>query len=93
MFEEGDILTTKNSERYTNAILVRTTGDSYIVLSDWGNLMTFTLDSLNEAFYVSDSFKEYKMYGYPYGTVQERLQEQIDKLKESQKTLTELGVT
>jgi len=49
----GMPLLTKDPDRLTNAVLVSKVNEkTYTVLSDFGNLMRFTLSELNELYYL-----------------------------------------
>lgn len=71
---------------------MRIVGDSYLILTDWGNLLTYSEDRLNAEYTVSAKYLQAKEIGYPLPTIQERVQEQIKMLTSSLEALKELGI-
>jgi len=74
----GTILCTNNSQAHTNAIIINETGNGhFIVLSDFGNIMTVPVEMIQSYYDVSNNYLEYKALDYPFPTVEERIKEQI----------------
>ena len=82
--KEGLILYTRDGRRYSNAVLVRydEENEHYHVMTDWGNILVFTELGLSTAF----TFKQEQVENWEWftegRTVLERLDEQIEKLRE-----------
>ena len=81
-FEEGTILSTKDGQRFTNAVIVgEVDEDSVIVLSDFGNIMKFRKDELFNYYTISDNYVDAMLIDYPLPSVTERIKEQIELLQ------------
>lgn len=80
---KGMILCTNNPQRYTNSIVVETNKDETLILSDFGNLMSFKTDEVGEYYTVSENWKEAMLWEYPLPSVLERIYEQMENLADA----------
>ena len=87
VMDNGVVLATKNGSLYTNAIVIAETEQKVKVLSDFGNILEMSREEIENRYTVPEWFKDYSNLDYPFPTVHERIQEQIEKL---QKVLKEI---
>lgn len=77
-YSVGTILCTKNSQLHTNAIIINETSSGhFIVLTDFGNILTFPIEMIEYYYTVSQNYLEYKEYGYPFPSIEDRIKEQL----------------
>lgn len=91
--EEGVVLCTKNSQALTNAIVMKVEEDEITVLTDFGNVRKIDPDVLLDHYEISGVWlyhQRYKEFCSPYPSVKERVEQQIEKLKDVLVELTEL---
>lgn len=94
--EEGVVLCTKNSQALTNAVVMKVEEDEITVLTDFGNVRKIDPDVLLDQYEVSGVWldhQQYKEFGSPYPSVKERVEQQIELLKNVLVELTELEET
>jgi hypothetical protein len=80
MIEIGTVLCTKDSHRYTNAVVIKSDYETTTVLTDFGNQLEFVTEVLFEHYEVSQNWRQAKQINYPLPTIEERIQEQIELL-------------
>ena len=79
--EEGTPLVTLNGDRGSNAVYVSCDEMGYhSVVSDFGNKMYFSTNDLVSLYKLPDSYIWYVQMGYPFDTLKERWQRQIELL-------------
>lgn len=80
----GTILCTKNSQAHTNAIIINETSNGhFIVLSDFGNIMTIPVEMIQNYYDVSERYVEYEVLGYPFPSIEERIKQQVALLNKA----------
>lgn len=78
--EQGTPLCPKHPGRVGNAVVIEHTADEIVLLTDFGNLVTISLQELEELYFTPDWWKEAQQWGMPLPSVQERVKEQIKLL-------------
>jgi hypothetical protein len=79
--KEGTPLVTLNGDRVSNAVYVSCDEMGYhSVVSDFGNEMCFPTNELEELYKLPDSYIWYVQMDYPFETLKERWQAQIELL-------------
>jgi hypothetical protein len=81
MLEVGTMLCTKNSQRYTNAIVIKSDYETATVLTDFGNKLEFVPEIIWEHYEVSKNWRQAKQINHPLPSIEERIQEQIALLQ------------
>lgn len=81
MLPVGAILCSIDSQRYTNAIVIKVDKDHTTVLSDFGNEMKFDNAVLFEHYTISNNWIEAVNIFYPLPTIPERIRQQIELLQ------------
>lgn len=79
----GTALCPRNSDRYTNAVVFSVKPDKITVLSDFGNLIELSKDELAIRYRVNKTWLENQKIGYPVDRIPERIDQQIELLKEA----------
>jgi len=80
-FEKGTILATLNGDQRTNAIVVSVDNNQIKILTDFGNLLTYTSASLLEKEYkISTNFLLALEIDYPLLSIEDRIDQQIELL-------------
>lgn len=81
-YKAGDILATKDGQKYSNAIVISDDGDETVVLTDFGNTLTKETWEIAMHWEISKNYLDAHDMDYPLPTIDERAQEQIDLLTE-----------
>ena len=81
MLAKGTVLCSVDSQRYTNAIVVKSDLDMTTVLSDFGNEMQFKTEMLFEHYTISNAYIQALAIGYPVDSITDRIQKQIELLE------------
>ncbi len=81
----GTVLAPKNGQYCSNAVVFQHLPKecSYLILTDFGNLITVSYVDLEIRYEISRNYKEAKAIQHPLPTVRERIQEQIDLLMQA----------
>lgn len=85
----GAYLATKNGNHYYNGYLMWVNKDEdCLVITDFGNIITMSLNSVKEHFEPSDSWIEAQNMGIPLPVLYDRIEEQIGLLERALDRLT-----
>ena len=90
MLEVGTVLCTKNPQRYTNAIVIKSDYETTTVLTDFGNKLEFVPEIIWEHYEVSKNWRQAKQINFPLPSIEERIQTQIELLQEVLKEQLEI---
>lgn len=89
LYQVGTILATKCGQECTNGIIIEYDGASAKVLTDFGTILYYeSAYDIKDTYEVSDNWVAAKSYGYPFPSVEERIQLQIELLQTSLEILT-----
>jgi len=77
----GAYLATKDGNRYSNGYLVKVDESECVILTDFGNCISMSLESVKEHFEPSDAWIDSSNVNYPHPSLYERIEEQISLLE------------
>lgn len=90
-FGVGAILCTKNSQAFTNAIIINETDTGhYVLLTDFGSIIHIVVEEISEYYSVSEHYLHAFNMGYPLLTISERIKHQIDLLTDALSVVKQL---
>lgn len=86
--EKGMPLVTGNSERFGNAVVLKVEEGLVTFLTDFGNICELSLEEAKLYFQVPRWYIESKAIGYPFESVEERIDTQIELLQKAKEFLS-----
>ena len=89
--QKGMVLCTKNPQINTNAIVISTDKSFVKLLTDFGNVVEVPILDLPKRYEVSHSWFEGMYLGYPFPTLIERVEQQIELLNKAKQYLKSKG--
>lgn len=85
----GAYLATKNGNHYSNGYLMWVNkNEDCLVITDFGNIVSMSLDAVKEHFEPSDGWIEAQNVGFPLPVLYDRIEEQISLLQRALDKLT-----